>query len=163
MPQGKSTPIRPLGYAHIAYWHAHSHCSGLYRSSFSSLQNFKMKFSTCCTSLSLRSASSKLSIYSLSWHRAHGQDYGQDDQLESQDPDHTDREAGLELELELHQGRDLIQHIQYNPAFILLGIKYLVASLHHSSILFPLAHSHPLTSPFRSFYSADFGPSSPQS
>jgi hypothetical protein len=46
-------------------------------------------------------------------------------------------EAGLEVELELHQIRDLIQHSQYNPAFILLVIKSLVVSPHYSSILFP--------------------------
>jgi hypothetical protein len=47
------------------------------------------------------------------------------------------KEAGLGLELELQKGRDLIQHSQYSPAFILLGIKCLVASPHHSFILFP--------------------------
>jgi hypothetical protein len=71
------------------------------------------------------------------------------------------REAGLGLELELQKGRDPIQHSRYSPAFNLLGMKCLVASPHHSSILFPWANPHPVTSPLRSSYPEEFGPSSP--
>jgi hypothetical protein len=59
-------------------------------------------------------------------------------------------EAGLELELEIHQVRDLILHSEYGPDFILLGTKNLGASPPHSRLLLSWAKHHPHSSPFRS-------------
>jgi hypothetical protein len=71
-------------------------------------------------------------------------------------------EAGLELELELNQGRDLVQHNLYSPVFILLGIKGLGTSPHHPRLLLVWANLCPDSSLFRSFPPAYFHPSSPQ-
>jgi hypothetical protein len=54
-------------------------------------------------------------------------------------------ESGLELELKLHQGRDLIQHRKYYPSFIMPGIKGLEPAPHNSRFFLPWANPSPVT------------------
>jgi hypothetical protein len=70
-------------------------------------------------------------------------------------------EAELELYLDLHQGRDLIKHSQYCPAFILLGIKDLAAT--YSRLFLVWANLCPHSNPFSSSFPVNFGHSSPKS